>query len=263
MKKYSCLVSIILVLLFVQSAFAGWSSWNNYVTLNSGGQPLVQLEFRTKHAKGWYPQVQWRATNLSSRTLYCASIGRRHYDLSNGDVTNNGSEGCYKIVPGKTQKYMSDTIGAESLRVMNVTMEYYSFSFEKIGSSQRINIGSVKKNQSKTRKDKVQASPFGRWDVEIHVAGKVKHRKTTMLTFSRGGTGRYYSYKDSENYLARWSRMGNHISMKVFATQYHYDRNEPGILLELDMKGNRISGTQGTAIPGFHDNDYVITGHKL
>lgn len=140
MKVAPYITLAISLTLFAKGSHADWSDWENYITITHGKEPFITIEVRTYFSKNWHPKIQWRAKNHSLKTLYCASLGDRHYSLSNGEKINYGGEGCRKITPGETEQYIVDTVGEDGVMVKKASMEYFTFSYKKGGEIQKASL---------------------------------------------------------------------------------------------------------------------------
>ena len=78
-------------------------------------------------------------------------------------------------------------------------------------------------------------SPLGTWQVVTDAGQKLK------LSFNANGA----VYDDGEDkYPGRWSQQGKHLSVQIFATQQHMQRNETGVRMELDLDDRGMTGVQ-------------------
>jgi hypothetical protein len=78
-------------------------------------------------------------------------------------------------------------------------------------------------------------SPLGTWQVVTDAGQKLK------LSFNANGA----VYDDGDDkYPGRWSQQGKHISVQIFATEQHMQRNETGVRMELDLDDRGMTGVQ-------------------
>lgn len=140
MKRILCTLLITLVMLSTGTAFAKWSAWKSYASITYNNSPLITLGFKTYFSRQFSPQVKWQVTNNSASPLYCAGMGNRHYELSDGGQSNHGAEGCKTIMPGETKSFISDQAGESGLEVKRVSMQTFSFKWEKGGPSNTVNL---------------------------------------------------------------------------------------------------------------------------
>lgn len=288
--KYLRLMAV-MSLFSMGAAHADWSAWREYTTITQGNRPFITIEFRTYQSKNWYPRVQWRAISHTNATLHCASIGNRRYFLSNQESVDRGPEGCRKVEPGETETYMSDTIGDDGLSVTEVTMANYRFKLEKGGETFDVDLSSgrfelpvasgqddkatagVTKPQSPRASRQADpqsspqtagsgaqqdASPVGSWDVYYLVSGQRQSR--TKLTLNQNGEASYYAHDSAASYPARWTTNGGQLEMKVYGTRTHYNRDDPALILYLDINGNEVSGTHKDVIV---NSTMKLAGRKL
>ena len=143
MKSSIYLLAILFSIFVASNAHAGWTEWTEYTTMTMPSGRTIIVEVRSYSHSNFYPKVQWRIINNTLRTLDNAGIGTRHYRLSTGVTLENGVEGMRTIEPGETEHYVSDVFGDDGVTVVDISMEFISFS---IGDGDMVEYALPRKN---------------------------------------------------------------------------------------------------------------------
>jgi len=138
MRSLRVILVGLILLIWAASAQANWSSWQEYTTIEADNKPFITLEVRTFYANNYPPRAQWRATNRSQQTLYCAEIGRQRYILAHGHQVIGAPQGCRTMAPGETAVYPNEVIGKKGQRIAQMAMDVFSFDLEKGKNRQRV-----------------------------------------------------------------------------------------------------------------------------
>ncbi|EAT15245.1 hypothetical protein HTZ97_02355 [Desulfuromonas acetoxidans] len=138
MRSLRSILLLFFVLICAIPAQADWSLWQEYTTISAEEKPFITLEVRNFYSRNWPPRAQWRATNRSKQTLYCAQLGKRVYILSHGRKEIKGPQGCRTLASGETAVFLNDTVGRNGDRIHQMSMDVFSFDLEKGKNRQQV-----------------------------------------------------------------------------------------------------------------------------
>lgn len=108
-----------------------------------------------------------------------------------------------------------------------------------------------KKSSARTLYD---AKPEGKWKIFVG-----EHRQKTILSLRAGGRGNYTSGGDT--YPLTWSANRKKVRARVFGTMIHLNKNEPAVIVEMDISRKKVSGMHNSTMG--YKNFPIVDGFKL
>lgn len=115
-----------------------------------------------------------------------------------------------------------------------------------------------KKEARNNKKSSVQASynamPEGKWKIFVG-----EQRQKAILSLRAGGRGNYISGGDT--YPLTWSASSKNVRARVFGTMTHLNKNEPAVIVEMDISRKKVTGMHNSALG--YKNFPIVDGFKL
>lgn len=158
-------------------------------------------------------------------------------------VSSSGKQdsGCNsKLDPGQSTSGSCYQCGSKNGGAREIILRSYKVAGEKsppsVSQGKPSNQGpaSGAANPNRSASNQNAASPVGQWQVRLVDTGD----KTSMV-LNADGTGRI-----AGEYPSRWTRRGNHITVKAYGSEENLRRNDDAQIYELDFVGADMTGTQ-------------------
>lgn len=227
MKKIIFVISLLILTINLYAGNPGQSAMNCIDASTNGSKLTFRNTCDYKIFVVWCGDLKYSkkmCRDGKKNTFYTSSRNLAPFASYSTTLKDNGS---YKYAGCK------GGIGFGSKGIVHNNSNNGRFNCTKTGKQSNANESS----QSNQNND---ATLQGKWKVQIQQPNGRWTSEYVVFKYNGKAT---YTATNNESYPAKWKRYNNTVTLTVFGTQTHYNRDDPAYTCRLEIEGSKFTGT--------------------